>query len=237
MFQGGRLTWIDTMHTSMLSWCRPNWPKDQHLNIEVKNKEERKYDILRRRLPKNLDVWYFFFIKINLFSGIMKWKFLKTMCSHTVPGSWSVVQCCSFVRGKVLIPSYKPANPSFYNACLSWRERKKQPFAETATLIIPPLPLSATSWTASRMDHAVARWVKGTQEWEFFWLRFWILYYFIVSYVKILRFCKKNFLIGPVLEEVRFFHVVLGLRGMKKIFELGQKNIFLFFYLCTLYMS
>ncbi len=24
--------------------------------------------------------------------------------------------------------------------------------------------------------------VKGTQEWEFFWLRFWILYYFIVSY-------------------------------------------------------
>jgi hypothetical protein len=47
-------------------------------------------------------------------------------------------------------------------------------------------------------------WLKGTQEWEFFWLRFWILYYFIVIYVKILRFCKKNFLIGPVLEEVRF---------------------------------
>ncbi len=70
---------------------------------------------------------------------------------------------------------------------------------------------------------------KGTQEWEFFWLRFWILYSFIVSYVKILRFCKKNFLIGPVLEEVRFFRVVLGLRGMKKMFELGQKNIFLFF--------
>ncbi len=23
---------------------------------------------------------------------------------------------------------------------------------------------------------------KGTQEWEFFWLRFWIVYYFIVSY-------------------------------------------------------
>ncbi len=35
--------------------------------------------------------------------------------------------------------------------------------------------------------------LKGTQEWEFFWLRFWILYYFIVSYVKILRFCKKTF--------------------------------------------
>ncbi len=24
--------------------------------------------------------------------------------------------------------------------------------------------------------------LKGTQEWKFFWLRFWILYYFIVSY-------------------------------------------------------
>ncbi len=80
-------------------------------------------------------------------------------------------------------------------------------------------------------------WLKGTQEWEFFWLRFWILYCFIVSYVKILRFCKKNFLIGPVLEEVRFFRVVLRLRRMKKNFELGQENIFLFFYLWTLYMS
>ncbi len=75
----------------------------------------------------------------------------------------------------------------------------------------------------------VTTWLKGTQEWEFFWLRFWILYYFIVSYVKILRFCKKNFLIWPVLEKVRFFCVVLGLRGMKKFFELGQKNIFNFF--------
>ncbi len=41
-------------------------------------------------------------------------------------------------------------------------------------------------------------------------------------------YAKKTFLIGPVLKEVR---VVLGLRGMKKNFELGQKNIFLFFYL------
>jgi hypothetical protein len=79
--------------------------------------------------------------------------------------------------------------------------------------------------------------IKGTLEWKFLWLRFWILYYFIVSYVKILRFSKKNFLIGPVLEEVLFFRVVLGLRGMKKIFKLGQKNIYLFIYLLTLYMS
>ena len=92
-------------------------------------------------------------------------------------------------------------------------------------------------WVFQVFGRRTYRGFKGTQEWEIVWLRFWILYYFIVIYVKILRFCKKNFLIGPVLEEVRFFRVVLGLRGMKKIFELGQKNIFLFFYLWTLYMS
>ncbi len=63
---------------------------------------------------------------------------------------------------------------------------------------------------------------KGTQEWEFFWLRFWNLRYFFVSYVKILRFYKKIFLIGPFLGEVRFFRVVLGLRGMRNNFELGK---------------
>ncbi len=83
-------------------------------------------------------------------------------------------------------------------------------------------------WKSVAMGHCT---LKGTQAWEFFWLRFWILYYFIVSYVKILRFCKRNFLIGSVLEEVRFFRVVLGLRGMNKIFELGQKNIYLFFFI------
>ncbi len=30
--------------------------------------------------------------------------------------------------------------------------------------------------------------LKGTQEREFFWLRFWILYYFIVSYAQIFKF-------------------------------------------------
>jgi hypothetical protein len=35
---------------------------------------------------------------------------------------------------------------------------------------------------------------KGTQDWDFLWLRFWNLYYFFISYVKILRFYqKKNF--------------------------------------------
>ncbi len=70
--------------------------------------------------------------------------------------------------------------------------------------------------------------VKGTQDWEFFWLRFWNLRYFFVSYVKIFIFYKKIFLIGPLLGEVRFFCVVLGLRGMKKNFELGQKFFFFF---------
>jgi hypothetical protein len=39
----------------------------------------------------------------------------------------------------------------------------------------------------------------------------------------------KIFLIGLVLEEVRFFRVVLRLRGMEKNFELGQKIYFFFF--------
>ncbi len=61
---------------------------------------------------------------------------------------------------------------------------------------------------------------------NFFGFDFEFLLFIVISYVKILRFCKKNFLIGPVLEEVRFFRVVLALRGMKKFLELGQKNIF-----------
>ncbi len=35
--------------------------------------------------------------------------------------------------------------------------------------------------------------LKGTQDREFFCLRFWILCYFIVSYAQILRFCKTHF--------------------------------------------
>ncbi len=37
---------------------------------------------------------------------------------------------------------------------------------------------------------------KGTQDWDFFWLWFWNLYYFFISFVKILRFYKKNFWSG-----------------------------------------
>ncbi len=49
---------------------------------------------------------------------------------------------------------------------------------------------------------------KGTQDWEFFWLRFLNLYYFFISYVKILRFYQKIFLIRPFLGEIRFFRLV-----------------------------
>ncbi len=53
-------------------------------------------------------------------------------------------------------------------------------------------------------QHTVGANFKGTQDWEFFWLRFWNLRYFFVSYFKILRFHKKFFLIGPLLGEVRW---------------------------------
>ncbi len=79
--------------------------------------------------------------------------------------------------------------------------------------------------------------LKGTQDWEFFWLRFWNLRYFFVSYVKILRLYKKKNFIGPLMGEVRFFRVVLGLRGMKKNFELGQKKKFFLLQLWTLNMT
>jgi hypothetical protein len=50
--------------------------------------------------------------------------------------------------------------------------------------------------------------LKGTQDWDFFWLRFWNLYYFFISYVKILRFYNKICLIRPLLGEIRFFRLV-----------------------------
>ena len=38
--------------------------------------------------------------------------------------------------------------------------------------------------------------LKGTQDWDFFWLRFWNLYYLFISYVKILIFYKNFFWSG-----------------------------------------
>ncbi len=42
-------------------------------------------------------------------------------------------------------------------------------------------------------------------------------------------------MIGPLLEEIRFFRVVLRLSEMKKKFELGQKNILFFSFMNPLY--
>ncbi len=72
---------------------------------------------------------------------------------------------------------------------------------------------------------------------KFFDSDFGHLRYFFVSYIKILRLYKKKFLIGPLLGEVGFFRVVLGLRGMKKNFELGQKNYFFLLQFWTLNMT
>ncbi len=79
--------------------------------------------------------------------------------------------------------------------------------------------------------------LKGTQEWEFLWLRFWILYCFIASYAEKWRLCKKKFLIGPLWGEVGLFSVVLRLRGMKIVYNLGfQKKFFWIIYMPPLYL-
>ncbi len=57
---------------------------------------------------------------------------------------------------------------------------------------------------------------------NFFDSDFGICFISLLVISKYSDFTKKKFLIGPFLGEVRFFRVVLGLRGMKKIFELGQ---------------
>ncbi len=57
-------------------------------------------------------------------------------------------------------------------------QHKFRLFSPWRAIFLAPNPksvdLDPQGWAMSR--------VKGTQEWEFFWLRFWILYYFIVSY-------------------------------------------------------
>jgi hypothetical protein len=54
----------------------------------------------------------------------------------------------------------------------------------------------------------VPKQLQGTQDWEFFWLRFWILCYFIVSYAQILRFCKKTFFGQATIGEIQLFRLV-----------------------------
>ncbi len=115
---------------------------------------------------------------------------------------------------------------------------RTETFKKSTFYALPAAWNSLTPYLKLQPNKLTFKWaLKGTLEWEFFWLRFWILSYFIVSYAKIKRFWGKIFLIGPLGGELRLFRVVLRLRGMKNFFELGQNNILFFFHLWTLYMS
>ncbi len=61
----------------------------------------------------------------------------------------------------------------------------------TLKLLLPSSKnwMSSLSFSSGNLEKPL----KGTQDWEFFWLRFWIVCYFNVSYAQILRFCKKTF--------------------------------------------
>ncbi len=59
------------------------------------------------------------------------------------------------------------------------------------------------------------RHLKGTQDWDFFWLRFWNLYYYFISYVKILRFYNKNFFDQAIIGGDTIFPLSLRLSGIE----------------------
>ena len=69
---------------------------------------------------------------------------------------------------------------------------------------------------------------KGTQVWEFLGLWFWNLYFFVVSYALMLRFCLKNFFVGPLLGEIGLFSAYWDYAEWKIFSELG-KNFFWFY--------
>ncbi len=57
--------------------------------------------------------------------------------------------------------------------------------------------------------------IKGTQDWDFFWLWFWNLYYFLISYVKTLRFYKKKIYDQAIFEGDTIFTLSLRLSGIE----------------------
>ncbi len=59
------------------------------------------------------------------------------------------------------------------------------------------------------------RCLKGTQDWDFFRLGFWNLYYFFVIYVKILRFYKKKIFDWPLNGGDTIIPLSLRLRGIE----------------------
>ncbi len=56
--------------------------------------------------------------------------------------------------------------------------------------------------------------IKGTQDWDVFWLRFWNLYYFFISYVKILRL-NFFFFYQAIIGGDTIFPLSLGLSGIE----------------------
>ncbi len=69
--------------------------------------------------------------------------------------------------------------------------------------------------------------LKGTQDWEFFWLRFWNLHYFFVSYVKILRFYKKKNFVWAIIGGGTIFPRSPRTTQNEKNFWVRSKNFFL----------
>jgi hypothetical protein len=85
-------------------------------------------------------------------------------------------------------------------------------------------------WVSQRIFWYVtgsAEVLKGTQDWEFCWLRFWNLRFFFVSYVKILSL-KKNFFDWSIIGGGMIFPRSPR-TTREKNFELGPKIFFFFF--------
>ncbi len=75
-----------------------------------------------------------------------------------------------------------------------------------------------------------AGWFKGTQDWEFFWLRFWNLRYFFDSYVKILKFYNKFFFDWAIIGGGTIFpRSPRTTRYEKKFWARSKFNFFIFF--------
>ena len=76
----------------------------------------------------------------------------------------------------------------------------------------------------------------GTQAWEFFGLRYWNLYFFVVSYAEMLRFRLKKIFVGPLLGEIGLFCVYSDYAEQKNFSELGKKKFSFSNLKCSLYI-
>ena len=101
----------------------------------------------------------------------------------------------------------------------TWLEQRRQNFYVTLQTKIGPVSV-----------YNVFKALKGTQNWEFFCLRFWNLHYFFVSYVKILRFYKKKNFDWPVIGGGTIFpRSPRTTQNEKKKFWVRSKFFYFFF--------